>query len=118
MTVRTACSVRPSEILAIVHREVQMMQCVMRRAVDHVFERMAGNHVRVVDKDAPKVDSNEEAEVELAVQREEENEEVVRHGLRVPVDWVKRMRCERGWNCSHVSMFAYAERRERFRSTY
>ena len=63
--------------------------------VDDALERVAGDHVRVVDEDGPEVDKDEEAEVEVALEREEEDEEVVRHGLQVAVEWVERVRRER-----------------------
>lgn len=65
--------------LTVIDGEVKMMQGVMCRTIDDVFERMAGYHIRVVDlkwvselvrkkvcsahEYAPKVDKNKEAEV-------------------------------------------------------
>jgi hypothetical protein len=95
--------------------------------IDHVFERVAGDHVRVVDLQkikkkkighkriqhelgwngtkkriheyAPKVDSDEETEVEISMQREEEDEEVVGHGLEIAVDGMESVRSEWGRDC-------------------
>ncbi len=58
-------------------------------AVYDGLEGVAGDHVRVVDEDGPKVDKDEEAEVDHAVEGEEEYEEVVRDGLEVAIDWVE-----------------------------
>lgn len=46
----------------------------MRRTVNDGLERVAGDHVGVMNKDGPKVDEHEEAEVDHAVEREEEYE--------------------------------------------
>lgn len=40
---------------------------------------MSGYHIGVVDKYTPDVDENEEAEVQIPVEREQEDEEVVRY---------------------------------------
>lgn len=64
----------------------------MRRAVDDRLERMAGDHVRVVDEDRPEVDKEEQAEIEPAVEGEDENEKVVWHGLEVAIEWVEGVR--------------------------
>ena len=40
---------------------------MVRRAVDDRLERMAGDHVRVVDENTPEVDSNEESKIEIPV---------------------------------------------------
>ena len=67
--------------------------------VDDRLERVAGNHVRVVDENRPEVHKEEQAEVELAVEREDKDEEVVRHGLEVSVERMECMRREgsRDW---------------------
>jgi len=66
-------AVRPGEVLPVVDREVQVVQRVVRGPVDDVLERVAGDHVGVVNEDAPKVDGDEEEEVECAVEWEEED---------------------------------------------
>ena len=74
MTIGTTDPVCPCEVLSVVYGEVQVMQRVVRRAVDYFFKRMSGNHVRVVDENTPEVDSNEESEIEVPVQRENVDE--------------------------------------------
>ena len=44
----------------------------------------------------PEVDDNEQEEIEFAVEGEQEDEDVVREGLEVSVEWVEGMRCEWG----------------------
>jgi hypothetical protein len=46
----------------------------------------------------PKVDENEHAKVEHAVERENEDEEVVRNALEIPIDGVECVRCPRSRN--------------------
>lgn len=46
-------------------------------------------------EDGPHVDDEEEGEVEYPVQREKENEKVVRQALRIPIKRVECMRSER-----------------------
>ena len=75
--------------LAVVHGEVEMVQSMVRGTVDDRLERVSGDHVRVVDENRPKVHEEEQAEVELAVEGEHEDEQVVGHGLEVAVEWVE-----------------------------
>jgi hypothetical protein len=63
----------------------------MRRPVDDIFERVVDDHVRVVDGDGPQVDEGKEAEVGVLVEREEKDEPVVRQGLDIAIDGMKRM---------------------------
>ena len=76
-----------------------MVEGMVRGPVDDRLERVAGDHVRVVDENRPKVHEEEQAEVELAVEGEHEDEQVVGHGLEVAVEWVESMRREgsRDW---------------------
>ena len=67
MTIGTTDPVCPCEVLTVVYGEVQVMQRVVRRAIDNFFKGMSSNHVRVVDKNTPEVDSNEESEIEIPV---------------------------------------------------
>lgn len=67
----------------------------MRRPVDDLLERMAGDKVRVMDKDGPEVDEDEEAKVEVTVEREDEDDEVIWYRLEVAVERVERVGCER-----------------------
>ena len=53
--------------------------------VDDVLERVAGDHVGVVDEDGPDVDEDEHGEVEVALHGEEEDEEVVGGALGAAV---------------------------------
>lgn len=91
MTVRTAHTVRPSKVLAVIDSEVKMMQCVVRGTIYNLLERVSGNHVRVMNENGPEVDANEECEVQMPLHREEEDEQVVRYGLREAVDGVERV---------------------------
>ena len=60
-------------------------------AVDDLLERVSGDHVRVVDEDGPEVDEDEEAEVEVALDGEEEDEQMVGHRLQIAVERVERV---------------------------
>jgi hypothetical protein len=35
--------------LAVIHCEVEMVQCMMRWAINDIFQRMAGDHIGIVD---------------------------------------------------------------------
>ena len=72
------------------------MQCMVRGPVDDRLERVAGDHVGVVDEDGPEVDEDEEAEVEVALDGEEEDEQMVGHRLQVAIERVERVRREGG----------------------
>lgn len=61
------------------------------RAVDNFFECMASNHIRVVNKDTPEINEDEEHEVQHPVQGEKEDEEVIRDRLEVSVNEVERV---------------------------
>lgn len=67
MPVRSTCPIRPREILPVVHREVQMMERMMRRSIDDMLQGMPRDHIRVVDEDTPKVDRDEKTKVQFAV---------------------------------------------------
>jgi len=56
-TVRTSCVICPREILAIIASEIEMVQSVVRGRVDELLHLRVGgyDHVRIVDKYAPKV---------------------------------------------------------------
>ena len=82
--------------LAIVHGKVEVVEGVVRGAVDDFLEGVAGDHVRVVDEDGPHVDEDEEAEVERAVEGEHEDEHMVGQGLEIAVERVERVRREGG----------------------
>jgi len=78
MSVTPTYAVRPCKVLPVIADEVEVMERMMRWSVDDFFERMVGDHIRVVDEDGPKVDQDEEDEVEMPLEREDEGEEVVR----------------------------------------
>jgi hypothetical protein len=67
---------------------------------DEISQRATTKEAGGTHKDAPKIDKGEQTEVEGPVQREEEDEEVVRDGLEVAVDGVERVRCERRRDCA------------------
>jgi len=50
---------------------------------------MARNHIRVVDKDGPTIYQHEEQEVQLAMERKDEDEKVIGYALEVPVEGMK-----------------------------
>jgi len=66
----------------------------MRRPIDDSLERMPSDHVRVMNKNTPEVHKHEESEIEPAVQRKEEDEQMIWHRLQVTVEGMKGMRCE------------------------
>ncbi len=74
LAVRIADPVCPGKVLAIVDGKVYVVEGVVRGTVYDGLEGVAGDHVRVVDEDGPKVDKDEEAEVDHAVEGEEEYE--------------------------------------------
>jgi len=113
MTVASTYAVRPSEVLSIVADKVEMVEGMMGWAVDHVLERMIGDHVRVVDEDCPEVDEDEEDEVEVALEREDEDEEVIWDGLGIPIHRVEGMRSERCRNDPLVMRFMESPIEER-----
>ena len=49
MPVRPAGAVRPREVLAVVDGEVEVVQRVVRGAVDDMFKPVPGNHIGIVD---------------------------------------------------------------------
>ena len=67
-------------------------------AVNDLLKRVSGNHVGVMDEDCPEVDEDESTKVELAVEREEEDEQVVGCGLQVSIKRVERIRSPRSGN--------------------
>ena len=75
-----------------------MMKSVVRGPIDDLLERVAGDEIRVVDQDGPEVDEDEEAKVEVAVERKDVDDEVVWHRLQVAVERVERVGCERRRN--------------------
>jgi hypothetical protein len=119
---------RRGTYLAVVAGKVEVVKGVVSWAVDDLFEKVAGDHVRVVDlegernqksaealrtrpeagrseegrrgthEDTPSVDKGEETDVELLVKGEDHGEEVVGEGLGVAVDGVEGVRGKRGWD--------------------
>jgi len=94
MSVTPTYAVRPGEVLSVIADKVEVMERMMCRSVDNFFERMVGDHIRVVNEDGPKVDQDEQDEVEMSLEGEDEGEEVVRDGLGITIHWVEGMRCE------------------------
>ena len=68
-----------------------MVEGMVRGPVDDRLERVAGDHVRVVDQDRPEVHRDEQPEVQHAVEGEYEDEEMVRDRLEVAVERVERV---------------------------
>lgn len=52
-----------------------MMQSMVRRTVDVPLQHVAGDHIGIVDEDSPELDKDEEAEVDIFVEREQEWED-------------------------------------------
>ena len=50
-------------------------------------------------KNTPEVHKHEETEVKPAVQRKDEDEQMIGHRLQVTVEGMKSMRCEGSWDC-------------------
>jgi hypothetical protein len=71
-----------------------MVKSMVCRTIDDLFERVAGNHVRVVDEDGPEVNKDEETEVEIAMEGKHEDYNVVRYRLEVAVNRMESMRRE------------------------
>jgi len=70
LAVGAADAIGPGEVLAIVYCEVEMVECVVSWAVYDFLEGMTGDHVRVMNKDAPAIDEYEQPEIEEAMERE------------------------------------------------
>ena len=75
------------------------------RAVDDLLQRVASDHIRVVDQDRPEVDEDEETEVELPVEREEIDEEVVGDRLGVAVKRMEGVRREGRRDCARHNQY-------------
>ena len=75
-----------------------MVERMVRRAINDLLERMTSDHVGIMDEDRPEVHEDKQAQVELPVQWEEEDEQMVGHGLGEAVKWVERMRREGSGN--------------------
>lgn len=86
MPVRASEPIASSKVLSVVDVEVQVVECVVRRAIDDLLEWRVDNDVAVVDQDAPAVDKDEEPHVHESVQWEQEDEDVVWQRLRVAVE--------------------------------
>ena len=65
----------PGEVLAVVAREVDVVQRVVCRAVNVLLEPVARNHVAVVDEDGPDLHRQEEHHVEVLLDRANEGED-------------------------------------------
>lgn len=74
-TVRVVVGVCPGKVLAVVTRKVQVVQCVVSGRVDVAFEKVTGDHVTVVDENAPQLDKDEESKEEDLVNGENVHEE-------------------------------------------
>lgn len=70
---RSKVRIGPGEILPVVAGKVEVMQCVMSWSVDEPLEEMTGNHIPIMNEDGPKLDKDEETEVEVFVQGKEEH---------------------------------------------
>lgn len=50
-------------------------------------------------KNTPEVHKHEESEIQPAVQRKDEDKQMIRHRLQVTVEGMKGMRCKGSWDC-------------------
>ena len=98
LPVRTSNPICPSEVLAIVHGEIQMVQGMMCRPIDNVLQPVAGDHIRIVNENRPYVHADEECEVEVFLNGEDVGKDVVGERLEVTVDWVESVGGEGGGN--------------------
>jgi len=71
---------------------------MMRWSIDDSLERMSGDHVRVVNEDTPEVHKHKETEIKPSVQREEEDEQMIRHRLQVAIEGMECVGGEGCWN--------------------
>ena len=77
MPVRAAVLVGPRKVLAVIAGEAEVMQCVVSRSIDSIFEGMISDHIRIVNKNGPKVDQDEKDEIEMPLEWEEEHEKMI-----------------------------------------
>lgn len=61
--------VREREVLAVVDGKVDVVERMVGRAVDDGLERVASEHIRVVDEDRPGVDEDEDCEGRVVGER-------------------------------------------------
>jgi hypothetical protein len=64
-SVRVPVVIGPGKVLAVVDSKVHVVQGVVSRAVDELFQPVSGNHVAIVDKDGPDLDENKENQVKV-----------------------------------------------------
>lgn len=76
-TVGVPVVVGPCEVLAVVAGEEHVVESVVGRAVDELFEPMAGDHVAVVNEDGPDLDADEEEHVEVLLHRADVDKDTV-----------------------------------------
>lgn len=74
------------------------MQRMMCGTIDDLLQRVSSDHIGIMDKDGPEVDKDEQAEVDLLMEREEEGEDVVWQRLQVAIERVKRVGGKWGGN--------------------
>lgn len=70
----------------------------MSWSIDDILEGMTGDHVRVMNKDTPEVHKHKKTEIKPSVQREEEDEQMIRHRLQVTIEGMKCVGGEGSWN--------------------
>eukprot|EP00179_Madagascaria_erythrocladioides_P005202 CAMPEP_0198310660 /NCGR_PEP_ID=MMETSP1450-20131203/2654_1 /TAXON_ID=753684 ORGANISM="Madagascaria erythrocladiodes, Strain CCMP3234" /NCGR_SAMPLE_ID=MMETSP1450 /ASSEMBLY_ACC=CAM_ASM_001115 /LENGTH=358 /DNA_ID=CAMNT_0044013503 /DNA_START=50 /DNA_END=1123 /DNA_ORIENTATION=- len=101
--VRAPQLVLQREKLAVVVVELEVVLDVMIGAVDDAAQRRAVRDVHlVVDRDRPQLHAEEEQQVQVALQREQEHEKVVRKALHEAVDGRERDGGEWRWHLPAV----------------
>jgi len=63
----------------------------MSWTIDKVFQEMASDHIGIMDKYSPYIDEEEENKVHDTMDREKEDEEVIRYRLQVTIQRVEGM---------------------------
>jgi len=80
---------------------------MVSRRVDVLLYHRTGRHqhIRVMDKDAPKINEDKEAEVHVSMQGKEEDKKMVWYRLGIAIDRVEGMRGEWSRNEPFVMRF-------------
>lgn len=68
-------AIGPGKVLTVVDREVHVMQCMVRRAVEPFLGPMASDHVAVMYEDGPNLHSYKKTHVEVFLYRAEEHKD-------------------------------------------
>lgn len=83
-------------VLAIVAKALEMVIGVMSSAVDVALKDLGHPVVAVMDAHGPAVDAHIHEQVEVLVEREQEDENVIGQALQITIQGVEGMRGKRG----------------------